>query len=512
MRSAIKKTQSSGARIIILINSPNESADYFRMAMDEGLIGPPYTYIFSGGYNLRDLSLELEDEDVERFQNSVRGMLYVASQSVQPGPVTDRWVEAFMSADPTVYVGAGNPTYATHPLVALFRDAVYTLALGIDRLVRRGIDPSDGNALLKTIQKETNFEGLSGNVLLKPNGDRYGRYDIQNAQDFSFEMTTIGWGSEDKLVLKKDTIFSDGSTRIPDAAEEVYVDWDDAEAIAMISLFSFGLLVTLGCLITMMSHRSTPIMNYSSPRFVFGMVMGVLIGLMNVFVWTGKPSSANCQARPWLLVLNFGLIFGHLYAKAFRFLYVMKQRKTLHFRPIPDIHLFLCVFFYLLMFAIPCIVWTVAFPLDITRSDNNPDNDKVNLICDGENLEVFLAVLMALGGVSLLVGVVVAFLNRHYHDFFSEATYIGYTMFTVCVTCCVVLPMLFILNDTPHAFYIVLMLGVFFSNGAVVVFMFFPKVFVIFTPEKNVVPLDGSGFLKTKKSSGSDVHQGSSKS
>jgi len=290
------------------------------------------------------------------------------------------------------------------------------------------------------------------------------------------------------------------------AAKRIYVDWDDIiEAILLVSLFSIGLIVTVAALIVVMIHRSTPIMNYSSPRFVFGMAVGVFVGFANVFVWTGGPSSASCEARPWLLILNFALIFGHMYAKAFRFLYVMKQRKTLHFRPIPDLHLFVCVLSYLMLFVIPCIVWTVSFPLDVTRSDNNPDNDKVNIICDGENADVFLAILMGLGGVSLVVGVVVAFLNRNYHDFFSEATYIGYTMFTVCVTCCVVLPMLFILSDTPGAFYIVAMLGIFLSNGAVLVFMFFPKIYVIFHPDKNVVPLDQGGSLKTKKSAGDSL-------
>ena len=507
IRSAIKKTISSGARIILLANLPAEAVAYWKIAMEEGLIGYPYTYLLPEGFHPLSIALAFEDDDLaEKFRQNMRGMINVQSQGVQPSPVTDAWVEAWMSADPDEYPGAGKELFATHKSLALYRDATYTLAHGIDRLIRRGIDPSDGMALLETIQQETDFVGLTGNVRLKPNGDRDATHDILNAQDFSFDLTIIGWATEEEFLLKEDAIFPDGTTHFPDAAEQIYVDWGDAEAIAMVVLFSLGLLVTLGCLIVMMSHRSTPIMNYSSPRFVVGMGVGMLIGLANVFVWTGRPSPEMCQTRPWLLTLNFAMIFGHLYAKAFRVLWVMKQRKKLQFQPIPDIHLFLCVFFYLLVFVIPCIVWTAAFPLDVVRSDENPDNDKVNIICNGENSEVFLGVLLGLGGLSLLIGVVVAFLNRKYHDFFSEATYIGYTMFTVGVTCCVVLPMLFILNDTPHGFYIVLMLGVFLGNGAVLVFMFFPKVFVIFTPEKNVVPLDASGALKTKRAATATHH------
>mmetsp|Transcript_37865 Transcript_37865/g.59854 ORF Transcript_37865/g.59854 Transcript_37865/m.59854 type:complete len:764 (-) Transcript_37865:80-2371(-) len=508
IRSTIRKTKASGARIILLACLFYESSDYFRIAIEEGLVGSPYTYITSNAVDVEAVAQRfLEDEDLGNlygeFQDVSQGVFVINPQGVQPGPIADQWVNEWLTADPDIYFGAGDIRFAFVPFYALYRDAVYCMAYAIDRLIRRGIDPSDGNALLEAIQKDTDFEGLTGRIRFNENGDRFAQYDIRNSQDFSLKMTVIGSGSEDGLKFKKQAVFSDGTTNIPDAAERIYVDWDDVEAILMLSLFSVGLIVTLGCLLVMMVHRSTPIMNYSSPRFAFGTAVGVLIGFANVFVWTGEPTSGTCEARPWLLVLNFVFIFGHICAKAFRFLYVMKQRKTLHFRPIPDIHLFVCVLSYVLLFVIPVIVWTVEFPLDVTRSDSNPDNDKVNIICDGDNSEVFLGVLMGLGGLSLIVGVVVAFLNRNYHDFFSEATYIGYTMFTVCVTCCVVLPMLFILSDTPLAFYTVLMLGIFLSNGAVLVFMFFPKIYVIFHPDKNVVPLDAKGSLKTKKSASS---------
>ena len=468
------------------------------------MFGAPYTYLIADAISILRISESYSDDEdlLQRFRENMKGLIGLTAQSAKlPSPIVDEWTDAWLSADPEEYYGAGDERFLSPATFVLWRDVVYALAWGIDRLIRRGEDPSDGPKLLKTIQEETDFGELTGRVILKDNGDRFAMYNIINAQNESFKMAVVGSGNESGLFFDRKLVFSDGTMNVPDAAERVFVDWGDAEAIAMLVLFSFGLLVSILSLIVMMSHRSTPIMTYSSPRFVCGMAFGSFIGFANVFVWTGEPSSSSCLARPWLLVLNFVLIFGHLYAKAFRFLLVMKQRKKLLFRPIPDIHLFLCVFFYLLLFAIPCIVWTCAYPLDVTRSDDNPDNDKVNVICDGENSAAFLGVLLGLGGLSLLVGVAVACLNWQYHDFFSEATYIGYTMFTVCITCCVTTPMLFILDDTPHAFYIVLMLGILLSNAAVVVFMFFPKIYVIFAPGKNVVPLDESGALKTKKSS-----------
>ena len=508
IRAAVRKTKASGARIILLACFSDAAADYFTIAMEEGLFGGPYTYLVSDAIFPVGIYDNLDDgtdkDVVDRFREHMRGMIGVSVEGVQPGILADEWVTAWMSADPNEYFGGGDESYPLVPSFALCRDSVYALAWAIDRLIRRGEDPSDGNLLLASIQDETDFYGLTGKIILASNGDRESKYDIWNLQDFSFDLTVVGKGDDRSLEFTKETVFYDGTTNVPDAAERVFVDWGDAEAIVMLTLCSIGLVVTSICLVVMMANRKTPIMRYCSPRFVFGMGIGVLVGFANVFAWTGEPTSGICQLRPWLLMFNFVLIFGHLYAKAFRFLLVMRQRKKLLFRPIPDIQLFLCVFFYLLLFAIPCIVWSAAYPLEVTRSDNS-DNDKVNIICDGENAAAIWGSILGLGGLSLLVGVVVAFLNRNYHDFFSEATYIGYTMFTVCITCCIVQPLLFILAESPHAFYLVLMLGIFLGNAAVVVFMFFPKIYVILTPAKNTVPLDEAGSLKTKKNNSSPV-------
>ena len=511
IRTAVRKTKSSGARIIFLAAFSSSATDFFNIAIEEGLFGPPYTYLLADAIIPEEVVFFMRERgyDSDPFLEDVRGLISLNAQGTQPSPITDEWIEAWdnLETDRQVEFEVEEAT----PL-SLLRDATYVLAWAIDRLIRRGVDPSDGNALLDSIQQETNFLGLTGEVILAlGSGERLATFDIRNTRKRgSTDFSVIGKANESGLFFDDKTIFSDGTTNVPDAAIQEFVEWDDIEAIVMVTVFAIGILVTLICLVILMSHRSTPILNYASPRFVCGMIAGVLLGFSNIFVWTGEPTSTTCQLRPWLLMANFVMIFGHLYAKAFRFLLVMRQRKKLLFRPIPDLNLFLCVAFYLLVFSIPCIIWTAAFPLEVTRSDNNPDNDKVNIICDGENAGAFLGVLLALGGISLVVGVIIAFLNRNYHDFFSEATYIGYTMFTVCITCCVVLPMLFILDDTPDAFYIVLMLGIFLSNCAVVVFMFFPKIYVIFAPGKNVVPIDASGALKTKKSSTPPVGSGGS--
>mmetsp|Transcript_37289 Transcript_37289/g.51498 ORF Transcript_37289/g.51498 Transcript_37289/m.51498 type:complete len:663 (+) Transcript_37289:369-2357(+) len=493
IRSAVEKTKASGARVILLAMFNVDVRLIIEIAIEMDFFGPPYNLLLSDGMLVDEIPLpwieENKTELVEAYRKGSVGILGLFPQGIQPSEVSDQWIEAWE---------VRGLEYPGGWIIESERDTVYTMAFALDRVIRRGGNALNGTAVLNSIQSETNFLGVTGNVILDEHGDRLLPYEIYNVRNVTYEK--IGVVDVSGIFFDRKPIFGGGTQRIPDSAEQVYVSWGDPEAIAMLTLYSFGILLTVVSLVIVMRKRTTPIMCYSSPRFMCGVSLGVLIGFSNVFVWSGKPTDSQCEARPWLLMMNFVFVFGHLYVKAFRFLYVMKKRKKLFFKPVRDLPLFLCVFLYSLVFVIPLIVWTTAYPLERTRSDNHPDNDKVNIICDGENSSVFLTLFLTLGSVSLLVGVLVAFLNRNYNDFFSESSYIGYTLYTVCITCCVVLPLLFLVGDRPHPFYIVLMTGIFLSNGAVLLFLFSPKLVVILLmPERNVIPVDASGSLVVKK-------------
>ena len=378
---------------------------------------------------------------------------------------------------------------------------MYTLAWALDRLVRQGISTRDGTALLDSIQKMTHFEGLTGLVVLDGNGDRIPSYTIVNLPLPDGNFVPVGSTNMVSFNISSDVVFCDGSTIAPDAAEQIYVRYSDAEAIVMLALCSLGVLTAVAFACIVMSYRSTPIMMYASPRFMMGVTLGILIGFSNVFAWTGKPTESVCIARPWMVVSNFMFVFGHLMIKSFRIYFIMSRGKRQIFKPIPDFLLFLCVGAYSLLFIIPTIIWTVAYPPLPTRTNNPSSNYEVNIVCRGDEDAAFLGVLICLGSLSIAVSLILAFLIRHYHDFFSECTYVVYTVYMVAITCCVVVPLLSTIADQPKGFYVILMVGLFLGNVAPLLFLFSPKVYVIlFHPHLNCVPRDSSGCILTSRS------------
>ena len=472
-----------------------DAQNFFRVAFELGL-SDYATYLVTDGV-AQDALFDTDDADLVR--KSASGL--IGTSPLAPcGDLYDAFVADWETRDPEEYPGAG--TSEVNTFVPFTYDATYTLAWALDRLIQGSVSVYDGPALLVSIQDETDFEGLTGNVTFDENGDRTAVYSILNFYNSpGSEFVIVGNAQSGELNISFDSIlFRSGTSKIPDAAERVFVSYSDPEGIAMVSLCCLGIFLTLVSTTIILSKATTPVVVYASPRFIGLINLGIIIGFCNVFVWTGEPSDSMCVARPWILVLNFVLIFGNLYAKAGRVYYLLRQRRTFQFKPIRDHVLFCYVILYSLLFLIPLIVWTAAYPLEVKRSDENPDNDKVNIECSGENATVFLGLFVALGSLSLIGGVFLSYLNRDFHDFFSEVQYVSYTLYTVCITCCVVLPMLFILEDEPDAFYIVFLMGVIFANFSALLFLFLPKIYIIlFRPSENEVPTDERGQLQTHK-------------
>jgi hypothetical protein len=498
-QTAITNTMNSGVRIVFLVMINTDARRYFRNAFELGFYGPNIQYIFPDGLS----DDEIFDVDDEEFRNLLleNSVGFLGTQVKQPaGPLWDNFTSDWVNLDPNIYPGAGtNDTLNVY--VALAHDAVYTVAFAMDKLLRRGESIWDGEALLEEIQQRTYFYGLTEQVCFDEFADRAANYSILNVQSTSGEFIPVGYGYGSTIDIQSKVVFTGGVLFPPDAAERVYVVYSDTEAIVLLTFCCIGILVTLVFIVILMSHRLSPIMHYSSPRFILGVTLGILVGFCNIFAWIGEPTDDMCMARPWLIVMNFYLVYGHMYAKAIRIIYSMYMRRRLKFSPIPDIFLFKWVFIFGLLFIIPMIVWSTEYPLHASRMTNNPDADKVNIGCEGEGGKGFVIYFIILGGLMLLVGVFIAFSISKYHDFFSEATHVARTLYTTCITCCVMVPLLFLLDDLPKSFFLVFIIGVMISNGAAMLFLLGTKVYTIFfEPENNQLPTDETGAVTTRKS------------
>ncbi len=517
LTSAIASTIRAGPKIVFLAMNRVDGQHFFLRALEMGLSGPNSNVNFIGSDGISQNSLFFYNGSINtNIILSAKGLIGLVPRAAQ-GPEFDafskRW---YHELDPAMYPGAGAPFGFYAPFLY---DSVYAVAYAMDRMIRNGISiEGNGDILLAEIRQKTMFHGLTGLVFFDERGDRLPVYEIlnlvthQNLTKSSFEI--VGYALNTSVNFTTAPIFSDNTTDVPDSAYRIYVNYSNPRGVAMVVLCCIGILCTIVFLGIILFHHETSLVRISSPRFIVLISVGILLGYCNVFVWTGEPSDAICQSRPWVLLMGIAFVLGNLYAKSCRIYYLMgRETKSFVIKPIPDSTLFLAVGCYSILYFVPLIVWTVAYPLGARRLTNNPDNNKVNISCGGEHSDAFLIYFLVLCLMSIVFGVVLSFLMRKIHDFFSEVAYIGYALYTICITTAVVLPMLFILNDDPYGFYIVFILGCIFGNSAVLFFLFGWKVWILLLhPEKSRAPVDESGKLKTTRSRGTMGTAGSQSS
>mmetsp|Transcript_37826 Transcript_37826/g.59792 ORF Transcript_37826/g.59792 Transcript_37826/m.59792 type:complete len:291 (+) Transcript_37826:197-1069(+) len=72
IRAAIRKTKASGARIILLATLPGQN-EYWRIALEEDFLGPPYTYLLPEGFRPEEISTGFNDDKLSKmFKQSLR--------------------------------------------------------------------------------------------------------------------------------------------------------------------------------------------------------------------------------------------------------------------------------------------------------------------------------------------------------------------------------------------------------------------------------------------------------
>lgn len=128
------------------------------------------------------------------------------------------------------------------------------------------------------------------------------------------------------------------------------------------------------------------------------------------------------------------------------------------------------------------VLWTVLDPMTYERQAH-PGTDGWNRVistygsCQSQNSPLpFLIPLFVLNMGVLLVANWQAYRARFIESEFSEATYIGFVMAILLQAALTGVPLLFVINDNPQAYYLVLVSMIFIVNMSILLLIFVPKV------------------------------------
>uniref|UniRef100_A0A158Q971 Guanylate cyclase n=1 Tax=Enterobius vermicularis TaxID=51028 RepID=A0A158Q971_ENTVE len=100
------------------------------------------------------------------------------------------------------YSARTNKSYTMNNFISAFYEAVYLYALALNETLEAGLDPRNGTAITSKMWNRS-FPGITGNVSIDSNGDRYSDYSLLDYDPDRNEFVEIAYYSGREKRLKK---------------------------------------------------------------------------------------------------------------------------------------------------------------------------------------------------------------------------------------------------------------------------------------------------------------------
>jgi len=247
------------------------------------------------------------------------------------------------------------------------------------------------------------------------------------------------------------------------------------------------LVTSFGFSIWVHRNRENRALRASQPIFLLMLTLGTAVMGFSIIPLGMDDSSMDedgcdiaCVAFPWLITLGFSITFSALFSKIWRVNQLLKastsfKRVTVSERDalVPfAIILFLNVTLLLLMTLLDPPHWQ-----RIQTSET--DSSGTCWRHDSKESKVILILLAVVNLAAVLLANIQAFKARAISDEYAESRYIGVAMAGMLQVCLVGVPVLFLVEANPPAFFLVLSSIIFLVSMSLLLLIFVPKVLLV---------------------------------
>lgn len=260
------------------------------------------------------------------------------------------------------------------------------------------------------------------------------------------------------------------------------------------TLFATVTLVTCATVGWTIFYRKKHVVEAAQPPFLLLVAFGVLVmGAVMVPLSLddqGDPSNLSvaqgrfyCMSVPWLSFCGFTITFSALVSKLIRVNRILRASHRL-VRVKVTTRDVVAPFAVLLTLNISILTaWSVVDPLTYVRSAN-PGTDGWNRIistygaCRSNSVARFLVPLTLVNVGVLLLANYEAYMARRIKSEFAESKYIAASMVSLLQAILTGVPILFVVKDSPQAFYLVMVFMTFAICMGVLLMIFIPKMYM----------------------------------
>lgn len=260
-------------------------------------------------------------------------------------------------------------------------------------------------------------------------------------------------------------------------------------------LFGIVALLSIGFTTWTILNRKRKVIKASQPFFLVMISMGVLL-LGSALIPLSFDDSGNrpidengtiaCMSVPWLLCLGFCVTFSALFSKTWRVNRIFKSKERFVKVRVTEKDVLVPFFIILFLNVLVLSLWTTLAPLQYVRRPLPGTDDWNRIISDygmcasvSDRRGGEMPYLIVLGAINLSVVIMANFQAYHARSIqseFSESKYIAMVMMSFLQSICIGVPILFLVQDNPPAYYLVMVFIVFLTSMAILLLIFIPKV------------------------------------
>eukprot|EP00004_Rigifila_ramosa_P010877 TRINITY_DN2298_c0_g1_i4.p1 TRINITY_DN2298_c0_g1~~TRINITY_DN2298_c0_g1_i4.p1 ORF type:complete len:3426 (-),score=677.36 TRINITY_DN2298_c0_g1_i4:52-9360(-) len=250
------------------------------------------------------------------------------------------------------------------------------------------------------------------------------------------------------------TRFETQSSAIPAAfrvvleSDLVYVRSSDPLGAFLIAVAVIGIVITCASTFAMHKHRANPMIKSLSPGLSYLILLGIVVGFVEVIISTGKPTDALCVARVWVGALSFSLILSNLLAKTWR-IWRLFDNKTLQRLQITDTYLLKAVAVLLAIHLAGVFTWSVRDPPQPNVLFGSPSVYR----CWSPLQPLFVLGQQAWEFSNMAAGVWLCWMTRNVQSRFNESRDFAFSIYNYFFVSVIIVPLSLLLPPgSPEAF------------------------------------------------------------
>ncbi|NP_001164698.1 GABA b receptor precursor [Saccoglossus kowalevskii] len=518
--NAVRNLKRQDARIIVGVFYENMARRVFCEVYKEKLYGPKYVWFIIGWYP--DNWYTVQDDKInctaEQLKEALEGHLTTEVMMLNPddsptisGRTSQQFLKEFKTKIP-------DPNVSGYPEAPLAYDAVWSLALALDktmkRLAKKGMKLEDYNydetiaAEIYKAMNETDFFGVSGPVAFSATGDRLAWTQIEQMINGTYHKVGFYGSRSDNLTWVRPVKWIGGS---PPADQTLVKEQLNVISMnlyaAMCALASLAIIAAVASLTFNIWFRKTRYIQLSHPSLNNLIIVGCIVCLSCVFLLglDGKFVSPDvypviCQLNAWVLCIGFSLAYGAMFSKVWRVHRLSTNEKASESddkkrrtdskkntkKEVEDWHLYIVVVIFILVDVVICSVWTVLDPqyrsiqeLQKIEPVGKEDVEILPLLeyCDSRQSAVWLGVIFGAKGLLLIFGLFLAYETRNMSvKELNDSRFVGMSIYNVVVLCIITAPVTLIIRTQQNATFAFVSLAIIFCCVVTLVLIFIPKV------------------------------------